>query len=165
MSRERRWTTEEHGGSGVDPARILPDLACECSSRGTRGMERDEGKRRVRGEGERKMAGWGGGGGGKPRRRINRSGFQARACESGDQWSREGNFDESGRPWAKRGRGHGGGGGVCDAQGRLRAHPKLSSLPCFLFFFLISSFPPPLFFSSRYSSIGSLSLLSVRFNN
>lgn len=111
------------------------------------------------------MAGWGGGGGGKPRRRINRSGFQARACESGDQWSREGNFDESGRPWAKRGRGHGGGGGVCDAQGRLRAHPKLSSLPCFLFFFLISSFPPPLFFSSRYSSIGSLSLLSVRFNN
>lgn len=112
------------------------------------------------------MAGWGGGGGGKPRRRINRSGFQARACESGDQWSREGNFDESGRPWAKRGRGHGGGGGVCDAQGRLRAHPKLSSLPCFLFFFfLISSFPPPPFFSSRYSSIGSLSLLSVRFNN
>lgn len=92
------------------------------------------------------MAGWGGGGGGKPRRRINRSGFQARACESGDQWSREGNFDESGRPWAKRGRGHGGGGGVCDAQGRLRAHPKLSSLPCFLFFFfLISSFPPPPF--------------------
>lgn len=109
------------------------------------------------------MAGWGGGGGGKPRRRINRSGFQARACESGDQWSREGNFDESGRPWAKRGRGHGGGGGVCDAQGRLRAHPKLSSLPCFLFFFfLISSFPPPPFFSSRYSSIGSLSLLKCQ---
>lgn len=94
-------------------------------------------------EGERERGKWrvgGGGGGGKPRRRINRSGFQARACESGDQWSREGSFDESGRPWAKRGRGHGGGGGVCDAQGRLPAHPKLSSLPCFLFFFLLPLF-------------------------
>lgn len=36
---------------GVDPARILPDLACECSSPPrNKGMERDEGER------------WGGGG-------------------------------------------------------------------------------------------------------
>lgn len=49
---------------------------------------------------------------------------------------------------------------MCDAQGRLRAHPKLSSLPCFLFFFFFCLFFS-LFFSSRYSSIGSLSLSLV----
>lgn len=35
------------------------------------------------------------------RRRIDRSGFERRACEPGHQWSREGSFDEPSRPWAK----------------------------------------------------------------
>lgn len=159
MSRERRWTTEEHGGSGVDPARILPDLACECSSRGTRGMERDEGKRRVRGREEN-------GGLGRRRRRKTGGSIGAVFKRAHANQGTNGRARVTSTSLAALGRNEDGGMEVAVACATPRAgfERTLNFLPCpvFFFFFLISSFPPPPFFSSRYSSIGSLSLLKCR---
>lgn len=162
MSRERRWTTEEHGGS---PARILPDLACECSSRGTRGMERDEGKRRVRGREEN-------GGLGEEREEENRVGGSIGAVFKRAHASRgtNGRARVASTSLAALGRNEDGGMEVAVACATPRAgfQRTLNFLPCPVFFFFFSFasslffFPPLLFFSSRYSSIDSLSLSFFR---
>lgn len=87
---------EEHGGSGRRSGSYLAGScvrvflsSAEQGDGAWRGGEMG-GRAGLRG---RKMAGWGGGGrgGGKPRRRIDREAvLKRRACESGDQWSREG---------------------------------------------------------------------------
>lgn len=159
MSRERRWTTEEHGGS---PARILPDLACECSSRGTRGMERDEGKRRVRGREEN-------GGLGEEGEEENRVGGSIGAVFKRAHASRgtNGRARVASTSLAALGRNEDGGMEVAVACATPRAgfQRTLNFLPCpvffsFFFFCLFSIFfsPSPVFLFKIFVDRLSLSL-------
>lgn len=99
MARQRRWTTRN--SSREDPARILLDLACECPcGKGMRVTRKKGARERAVVRERRQGVAWGEALE-ETRRRIDRSGLEWRACESGHQWSREGSFDEPSRPWAK----------------------------------------------------------------